>query len=357
MVDPVSPFPASVRTVGVFFPSGIPEAARLERGLARLRGWGLEVVQAGLPQPERFLAGADAERSEGLNQLLRNPRVDLLLAARGGYGCGRILDRVDFAALRGRGIPLVGYSDITALHLAAYGAGCQACVAGPMVCSALARQPADEAETLSLAQTVDSFRQVLAGEATEVSSGLRVLREGTAAGPLVPANLSLVASLVGTPYLPDLSGAILVIEDVGEAAYRVDRYLNQLLHAGCLGHLAGLVYGQFTEGDDAQWLPEVFADFARHIPGPVVAGLGFGHGFPSISLPVGRPARLEASAGGARLGAGVVVPVEAYSNRRRAEFLLNNAVGAAEYQAALAAVRGMGLDPADIPHPRIGSGA
>jgi muramoyltetrapeptide carboxypeptidase len=171
-----------------------------------------------------------------------------------------------------------------------------------MVCSALARQPADEAEERALAQVVDSFRQVLAGEGSEFTAGLRVLREGDAAGPLVPANLSVLTSLVGTRFLPDLTGAVLVIEDVGEAAYRVDRYLNQLLHSGCLARLAGLVYGQFTEGDDAQWLPAVFADFARQIRGPVVAGLEFGHGFPSLSLPVGRLARLEASAGGARLG-------------------------------------------------------
>jgi muramoyltetrapeptide carboxypeptidase len=304
MTDLGSPFPAAVRTVGVFFPAGIPESPRLQRGLDRLRGWGLEVVQAGLPQPERFLAAPDTTRAEAINELLRDPRVDLLLAARGGYGCGRILEHVDFALLRQRGLALVGYSDITALHLAAYGAGCRACVAGPMVCGALAKQPADEAEEQSLARVTDSLREVLAGQMSEVADGLLVLRQGEASGPLVPANLSVLTSLVGTPSMPDLTGAILVIEDVNEAAYRVDRYLNQLLHAGCLGRLAGLVFGQFTEGDDAHWLPAVFADFARQIGGPVVAGLEFGHGFPSLSLPVGRLAYLEASATGARLRPG-----------------------------------------------------
>ncbi len=301
MADVPNPFPRHVRTVGVFCPSGIPEPARLERGLARLRAWGLEVVLASQPRPERFLAAPDDVRAETLNLLVRDARVDLLLAARGGYGSGRILDQIDFEALRQRAVPMVGYSDITALHLAAYGAGYRCGVAGPMVCGALAKDPADEAAAVALGRVLGSLRQVLAGEAFEAGAGLRVFRQGSAAGPLLPANLSVLTSLAGTPYLPDLTGVILVLEDVNEAAYRVDRYLNQLLYAGCLGQLAGLVYGQFTEGEDAQWLPDVFADFARHIRGPVAGGLEFGHGFPSLSLPVGRQAQLEAGPAGAVL--------------------------------------------------------
>jgi muramoyltetrapeptide carboxypeptidase len=280
----------------VFAPAGIPEPARLERGLTRLRGWGLEVVLACPGPTERFLSAPDGARAEAINELVRDLRVDLLLAARGGYGCGRLLNLVDFAALRARGIPLVGYSDITALHLAAFARGSCLDIAGPMVCSALSRQPVDEGEAGRLATVVESFRQVLAGEAWTVSAPLRTLREGTAAGPLLPANLSVLTSLVGTPFMPDLAGVILVLEDVGEAAYRVDRYLNQLRCAGHLRRLAGLVFGQFTEGDDARWLPGVLADFARQVEGPVVAGLEFGHGFPSLSLPVGRPCRLRATA-------------------------------------------------------------
>ena len=159
--------------------------------------------------------------------MVRNPQVDLLLAARGGYGCGRLAGRVDMATLKARGIPLVGYSDITALHAIAYACGCRNHVAGPMVCNALSRQPADALEASRLAAVLESLRQVLAGESTELAS-LQPLRAGAAAGPLFPANLSVLTSLVGTPHMPDLSGAILVLEDVGEAAYRVDRYLNQL---------------------------------------------------------------------------------------------------------------------------------
>jgi muramoyltetrapeptide carboxypeptidase len=301
MSEPANPFPPEVRTIGVFAPAGIPEPARLERGLARLRGWGLEVIVACPRQAERFLSAPDAVRAGALNDLLRDPRVDLLLAARGGYGCGRLLDRLDFEALRRRGVPLVGYSDITALHATAFGQGSRGHIAGPMVCSALACQPVDEREARGLAVVVESFRQVLAGEAIMETASLQALGAGTASGPLLPANLAVLTSLVGTPFMPDLTGVVLVVEDVGEAAYRVDRYLQQLDQAGHLARLAGLVYGQFTEGDDAQWLPGVFADFARRVQGPVVAGLNFGHGFPSLSLPVGRECRLTATADSARL--------------------------------------------------------
>jgi muramoyltetrapeptide carboxypeptidase len=308
MLELQNPFPPNVRTLGVFAPAGIPEAARCERGLARLRAWGLELVLACPRQPERFLSAPDAQRAAALNSLVCDPRIDLLLAARGGYGCGRLLDRVDFQALQRRGLTLVGYSDITALHIAAFAQGARVHVAGPMVCSALARQPADDGEARALAGVLESLRQVLAGEPITVGAALQTLRAGTATGPLLPANLSVLTSLVGTPFRPDLTGVILVLEDVGEAAYRVDRCLNQLAQAGCLRQLAGLVYGQFTEGDDAHWLPDVLADFASQIPGPVVSGLEFGHGFPSLSLPVGRPCQLTATVSGARLEIAAAAP-------------------------------------------------
>lgn len=301
MLELPNPFPPRVKTLGVFAPAGIPEPARFERGLARLRGWGLELVLACPQPPERFLSAPDAVRAAALNGLIREPQIDLLLAARGGYGCARLLDQVDFRALRARHLPLVGYSDLTALHATAFGRGDRGHVAGPMVCSALARQPVDDGEAQGLRVVLESLRQVLAGEAMAVTRPLRTLRPGTATGPLLPANLSVLTSLIGTPFMPSLEGVVLVLEDVGEAAYRVDRYLQQLLQAGYLRQLAGLVYGQFTESEDAAWLPGVLADFAPQVHGPVVAGLEFGHGFPSLSLPVGRPCHLTATANGALL--------------------------------------------------------
>jgi len=286
------PFPPEIRTVGVFAPAGVPEPERLGRGLARLRDWGLDVVYPGhADQRERFLAGLDALRLQRLHELLANPGVDLLLAARGGYGCARLLDGLDWDLFVERNLPLVGYSDLTALHAAAFGHGYRRGVFGPMVTGDLGRLPADEEGATALTRVYDSLQVALRGQ-PQTFNDLTCLRPGRAAGPLVPANLSVLASLAGTRHLPDLTGTILVLEDINEAAYCLDRYLHQLDQVGSLGKLAGLVFAQFSETEDAEWLPGVLADFAARVPGPVATGLEFGHAFPSCSLPVGAPFQL-----------------------------------------------------------------
>ncbi len=162
-----------------------------------------------------------------------------------------------------------------------------------MLTGAFAREVGSEEDRRQLVWTLDSLASVLS-----VKTGGRLthpvlpLRDGRARGPLIPVNLAVLNSLLGTPHCPDLTGCILVIEDVNEAAYRVDRYLNQLRQARVLGRLAGLVTAQFSQCDDAEYLPEVFADFAGCVNGPVASGLPFGHAFPSLSLPVGMQAAL-----------------------------------------------------------------
>jgi len=288
-----NPFPPHINTIGVFAAAGVPNPEKVSCGLRKLAEWGL---RAHFPDASavsnRFLAGTDEERANRFNALLKNAEIDCLLAARGGYGCGRILDLIDWAALLGRQIPIIGYSDITAIHLAAYGKGCRSCVAGPMLAGAFSQEESGADNSPKPQVALASLGQMLSG--TPVNHALSALHEGAARGPLIPANLAVLTSLVGTPHLPDLSNCILVIEDVGEAAYRVDRYLNQLNNAGVLKRLGGLIMGQFTDCEDEEWLPEVFADFAERIPGPVGRGLPFGHAFPSISLPVGTPAILKA---------------------------------------------------------------
>lgn len=292
--EPMNPFPPGIRTVGIFAPAGIPDPEKLAAGLERLHGWGLESVFPGRDDPpERFLAAPDALRRQRLHELLADSRVDILLAARGGYGCARLLDGLDWPRFLERNLPLIGYSDLTALQAAAYARGYRRGVCGPMLAGDFARLPA-AGETELPAGVFASLRAALSGR-SQTFPDLECLRPGTAEGPLLPANLAVLASLVGTPHLPDLAGTILVLEDVGEAAYRIDRYLNQLDQAGSLRRVAGLVFGQFTRTEDEHWLPAVLADFAARIAGPVAAGLAFGHAFPSVSLPVGTPARLRAS--------------------------------------------------------------
>ena len=286
-----SPFPASVRSIGICALCGISDPKRVKAGVARLESWGLTVCTDALQAPpDRFLAASDEVRAESLNRLLRRQDIDLILAARGGYGSARCLDGIDWEVLCERGIPVVGYSDMTAFHLAALEKGVRNCIFGPMLTGDFAREAASGADSCGLRTVFASLGDVLAGKTSKIS--LQPLQVGVARGPLVPTNLAVLCSLVGTPHLPSLAGCILVVEDINEAAYRVDRLLNQLLQAGVLEELGGLVFGQFTDCGDDEFLPDVFADFARHVHGPVAQGLQFGHQFPSLSFRVGVPSQL-----------------------------------------------------------------
>lgn len=290
-----SPFPPRIGKIGLFAPAGIAAEADLKRGVQRLLGWGLEVCAPETGPTARFFAASDQGRAQTLNQLLADRTLDALIAIRGGYGCGRILGRIDWTLMRERGIPVVGYSDLTALHLMAYAAGCRHNVCGPMVSSTLGRMLNSQDDITAFNRAMASLAFTLEGKTGPCHERpLQVLKAGTCNGPVMPANLAVMASLVGTPFMPDLNGAILVLEDINEAAYRVDRCLEQLDAAIGLKTLGGLVFGEFIGGDDAQWLPQIFADFAARCGGPVCSGLPFGHGFPSISLPVGHPAMLVA---------------------------------------------------------------
>ncbi|MFA5205414.1 MAG: LD-carboxypeptidase, partial [Lentisphaeria bacterium] len=296
------PFPAAFRRLGLAAPARPAAPDRLAAGRRQLEAWGLEAVTAGGDQrPARYFSAADAPRADAFNALLRAPRLDALWAVRGGYGCARLLERVDWPSWQRNPLPLIGYSDISILHLAAFGRGIRSGLAGPMLAVEFGQAPATPAAAAALAFTGRSLAAAWQPQPrVALPDGVRlaVLKSGTAAGPVVPANLALLVSLLGTPWLPDLTGCLLVVEDVNEAAYRIDRNLNQLRQAGVLQRLAGLVFADFAQVEDGEWLPEILAETAALIPGPVAAGLPHGHCLPLVTVPVGRPATLDATTGG-----------------------------------------------------------
>ncbi len=287
-------FPMEVRGVGVFALSNAPSAPVLARGCARLSralgGLPLRCLCQPVGSPRR-LAGEDALRCAQFHALLEDPQANLLVAARGGFGVTRLLEQLDFPRLEASGKALCGYSDVSALLVAAWSRGCRRLLHGPMVCStwALEDSPALAAET-------HSFLQVLRGEWTFPPPGfpLKTLRPGIAQGPLIPVNLTMLISLLGTPFQPELQGAILLLEDVHEPAHAIERMLVQLRSAGILKRLAGLVLGQFSQGEDAHFLPEIFQEAAQWIPGPVLSQYPLGHQHPSLACPVGAQVTLFA---------------------------------------------------------------
>ena len=220
------------------------------------------------------------------HELLSRPDIDAMMSLRGGFGVTRILDGIDWDLLRHRNIPIIGYSDVSALLLAAYSRGCTKLIHGPMLCSSLAHpHPA----------TIAAFKECLNGKTAPLPSDFKphFIKHGSAEARLFPVNLTMLCNLIGTPFMPDLKECILAIEDVNEAAYSIDRMLAHLKNTGILKRLSGLIFGQFTDAEDSEYLPEIFTEYAEFINGPVISDFPFGHGTPSISIQVGKIYTIE----------------------------------------------------------------
>lgn len=262
----------------------------LDAAMAHATGLGWEPVAAAHALSRTgYLAGDDAQRAGDFNAALADGTIDGIWCLRGGYGAMRILHAVDYDAMRRRPRALIGYSDITALH-AAIGRRCSLVTYhGPTARAALTDFSRD-----SLARALVTRR-----DPCGVAAGARVLRGGRAAGRLVGGNLALLAALAGTPFAPDYEGAILVIEDVGETTYRIDRMLRQLALSGALARVAGIAFGQFTETCDpsdpaAGVLDEVLREAADVAGVPAVAGIPMGHVDDQWTIPLGAGAELDA---------------------------------------------------------------
>lgn len=278
-------------------PGGPVAAEPVERGMAVLAGWGLRprLARHALGR-HGFLAGTDEQRAADLAEAFADPTVRGIVCARGGYGTQRVVDLLDMAAVRRDPKVVCGYSDITALHLALWRGARLATVHGPVAAWDDERTPAVSAGSLRRA-LMEPVPTVLTRSPDE--AGAAVLVPGRADGTLLGGNLTVFAASVGTADLPDLTGAILLIEEIGEPPYRVDRLLTQLRRSGVLAGLAGVAVGQFTGCADrhgvgvAQVLGERLGDLGV----PVLGGLPLGHGQTPRTVGLGVPAALDAAAG------------------------------------------------------------
>jgi muramoyltetrapeptide carboxypeptidase len=252
-----------------------------------------------------YLAGTDDERLADLNGALAAPDIDAVWCIRGGYGMTRILDRVDYDALARMPKAIVGFSDITALLVAANHLTGLVTFHGP---TARASMPAFTRWHFErvLASTESAGRLGRVQQPPDVllprEHRIVALRGGVAEGPLVGGNLTLLQCLVGTRYFPDLTGAILFLEDVGEDLYRVDRMLTHLRTAGALDRLAGVIVGRFTDmkrhmNDGAFGFDEVLAHYFQPLGIPAAYGFPIGHVDQQWTLPLGVRARLDADTG------------------------------------------------------------
>jgi muramoyltetrapeptide carboxypeptidase len=244
----------------------------------------------GLFARDGFLAGSDERRLAELRAALGDPDARAVILARGGYGLLRILPFLDPAALRARPVPIVGFSDGTALLAHAARAGVAA-VHGPVV-TQLANLPTSDHEAL--------FRLLEDPAPGTLLTDLDEIVPGRARGPLLGGNLEVFSRLVGTPFMPDLAGAILFIEDLGERPYRVDRLVTHLDLAGVFSAVSGVVVGDFSSCLEPEptrasspAVEEVLADRLGRLALPVARGGLFGHGTRNLALPYGAVVELD----------------------------------------------------------------
>ena len=308
--------------------------------LLRTLGYKVKVAKS-CTSADRYFAGSDKQRAEDLNDLFRDDTVDAILCLRGGYGCARILDYLDYEMIAEHPKPLIGYSDVTALHIALMQKSNLATVHGPMASSfndvysnyvqylfqkEIDREELTDRKELPLNGVIDlkkaSFEDMQAGYTLSqfqngISSSeiigeielpgkekLKTLIPGTAEGPVIGGNLTVIASLIGTEYELQADNAILFFEEVGEDAYRIDRMLQQLYQNGLFDRVCGILIGEMTNNTDDEYgtVSEVLEEYAKLAGKPCISGVPAGHGENNMFLPLGVAARMTANEdGSARL--------------------------------------------------------
>lgn len=277
-------------SVALVAPAGpLQKADELPRAVENTRALGWQpLVGANASARNGYLAGSDRERADDINRAFRDPDIDAVWCLRGGYGMMRVLDAVDYEALSASPKAIIGYSDITALHAAIQRRCRLITYHGPTAREALSDFSRDSLERAVVYQA----------DSCGTAPNARELRAGAAAGRLVGGNLAVLAALAGTPYAPDYADGILILEDVGEPAYRIDRMLRQLLLTGELASIKGIAFGDCTgckedAGGGGRPLDDIITEFAEALGVPCLAGIPVGHIAEQWTIPLSATAHLD----------------------------------------------------------------
>jgi muramoyltetrapeptide carboxypeptidase len=294
-------------TVAIVAPSGVTwEKFTLQLSIESLEVLGLKAkVFPHAMDRHGYLAGTDADRAADLMAAFQDPEVDGIFCLRGGWGAARLLPMLDYDIIRANPKVLIGYSDITALHTALAAKVGMVSYLGPNAGSAWYEFEAEMMTKLLFDRKKLEYRTEPKNDGTLVARKNRsqTIVPGTAEGWLAGGNLTVFVSLMGSPYFPNLDGAILCLEDVGEKVYRIDRMITQLALGGYLRGLKGIVLGGFTDcGPDESepyggfTLGEVFEQHFGALGIPVWSGAQFGHIKDNATLPLGACARIDGGA-------------------------------------------------------------
>ncbi len=292
--------------IGVVAPASAPVSLdRIEKGVRFLERSGFRVkLGKFVDKSDGYLAGSDEERALDFNQMFEDREIKTIFSLRGGYGSLRILDRINYSLIRNNPKIFTGYSDLTALQCALFKKSGLISFAGPMV----AVEMADGLDPF----TKNCFWKILTSSEEKTilfnppDQPIKVLKEGICEGILVGGNLSILLSLVGTDYLPDLRHCILYLEEIGEEPYRIDRMFVQLKMSGILDSVAGLILGSFLDCDPKNDVPSltldrIFADYTSNLNIPVITNFAHGHIRKKLTPPFGIKCRMNTSVNGIEL--------------------------------------------------------
>jgi muramoyltetrapeptide carboxypeptidase len=292
-------------TIGLFSPSGALLQERLDAGVATIESQGYRAVVAPEAHHEwRYFAGTDDERLASFHRMVADPAIDAMMMSRGGYGLSRLLHRIDWPAVAASRKVFCGFSDFTAFSLAALAKVNFLTYAGPGGATDFDwRRETPEAAADHAFMTTHCW-PALGGEPVQVGpfASPHGHHAQTIRGPIWGGNLSLLTHLVGTPFMPEVNGGILFVEEIDEEPYAIERMFLQLFHAGILQRQRAIVLGDFTDcvpstGRFAYELAHVVETLGALLACPVLTGLPFGHVARKLTIPFGGEAVLKIEAG------------------------------------------------------------
>ncbi|MEM8863957.1 MAG: LD-carboxypeptidase [Planctomycetota bacterium] len=290
--------------ISLVAPASTAKPTDIQAAIASLKDADYVVKQyRDLGQTERYLCGSDAVRADELNEAFSDEETTAVLAVRGGYGVSRLLDAIDYDAICERPKVFVGYSDMTALHVAIDQRVGMVTYHGPNAIDGLRGNGRLDSESIesywqAVTETPTSGIPLFGGSIRQFES----LAGGVGEGRLIGGNLAVFAGLLGTPFQPDTAGRVLFLEDIDEAPHRIDRMLCQMRLAGMLSQVTAVLLGDFSDcDDDRSAAREVLLDYFGGLGVPVLAGCPFGHAMPNHTLPHGALVRVDATSNAVEL--------------------------------------------------------
>lgn len=286
-------------TLGLLAPASMTDHQNVDKAIEKLKKMGFNVKVGKSPYKRYgYLSGEDKVRADDINSMFKDKEIDGIICTRGGYGTPRILPLLDYDAIRDNPKVFIGFSDITALHIAFNQKSELVTYHGPMAVSNLIKGVSE----FTMESLLDSVSRTASERVINNPEGTKVetVCQGIAEGIVTGGNLSLLTNSIGTPYEIDTKGKILFIEEISEDVYKIDRALNQLKLAGKFEDAIGIILGDFNDCDKSKHdeslsLMEVINHHIKNANKPTIFNLKSGHCEPMITLPLGIKVRLDAT--------------------------------------------------------------